>query len=129
MSDDAEKQAVALAYDGSSAPTIVAEGDGELARQIIAIARENGVPLFENPQLLALLQQVGLGEEIPETLYLCVAQVIAFAYRIQGKFPPGWRAPAEDDDGREIIEPDPSSSWGQHSDDRTPPPFGHLPYE
>ncbi len=95
-SEESERQAVALAYDGSRAPTVTAEGSGELAEQIIAIAREHGVPLFENAQLLALLQQVGLGEEIPETLYLCVAQVIAFAYRIQGKFPPGWRAPEDE---------------------------------
>lgn len=93
MNDDADKQAVALAYDGHGAPKVTAEGSGELAEQIIAIAREHGVPLFENPQLLALLQQVGLGEEIPETLYLCIAQVIAFAYRIQGKFPVNWQDP------------------------------------
>jgi flagellar biosynthesis protein len=93
--DHGERQAVALAYDGQRAPTVTAEGSGELADQIIAIAREHGIPLFENPQLLTLLQQVGLGEEIPETLYLCIAQVIAFAYRIQGKFPADWRADRE----------------------------------
>ncbi|MDB6062964.1 MAG: flagellar biosynthesis protein FlhB [Verrucomicrobiaceae bacterium] len=92
-----ERQAVALSYDGKRAPTVTAEGSGDLAEQIIAIAREHGVPLFENPQLLGLLQQVGLGEEIPETLYLCIAQVIAFAYRIQGKFPADWRAKNEED--------------------------------
>jgi flagellar biosynthesis protein len=91
---DSDKQAVALAYDGAHAPTITAAGSGELAEQIIALARAHGVPLFENPQLLTLLQDIGLGEEIPETLYLCIAQVIAFAYRIQGKFPQGWTAPA-----------------------------------
>ena len=92
---DSEKQAVALAYDGQRAPTVTAEGSGELAEQIIAIAREHGIPLFENPQLLTLLQQVGLGEEIPETLYLCIAQVIAFAYKIQGKAPAGWQPPSD----------------------------------
>ncbi len=106
MSDESERQAVALAYDGSRAPTITAEGSGDLAEQIIAIAREHGVPLFENAQLLTLLQQVGLGEEIPETLYLCVAQVIAFAYRIQGKFPPGWQPPPDQGplDPRTLLE-------------------------
>lgn len=93
---DSEKQAVALTYDGQRAPTVTAEGSGELAEQIIAVARAHGVPLFENPQLLTLLQQVGLGEEIPETLYLCIAQVIAFAYKIQGKFPADWQPPAND---------------------------------
>ena len=103
--DDDVKQAVALAYDGQRAPTVTAEGSGELAEQIIAIAREHGVPLFENPQLLALLQQVGLGEEIPETLYLCIAQVIAFAYKIQGKFPKGWQPPADDNDATALLPP------------------------
>lgn len=103
MSDslDPEKHAVALSYDGSRAPTVSAEGSGDLAEQIIAIAREHGVPLFENPQLLALLQEIGLGEEIPETLYLCIAQVIAFAYKIQGKTPEGWTPPAEGEDRNE----------------------------
>lgn len=96
MSDEAEKQAVALAYDGARAPVVTAEGSGDIAEQIIAIAREHGVPLFENSQLLALLQEIGLGEEIPETLYLCIAQVIAFAYKIQGKTPAGWQAPGDD---------------------------------
>lgn len=86
-----EKLAVALSYDGKRAPTVSAEGSGDLAEQIIALARQHGVPLFENAPLLALLQEVGLGEEIPETLYLCIAQVMAFAFRIQGKTPEGWQ--------------------------------------
>ena len=87
-----EKHAVALRYDGKRAPVVSAEGSGDIAEQIIALARAHGVPLFENAPLLALLQEVGLGEEIPETLYLCIAQVIAFAYKIQGKTPEGWQA-------------------------------------
>ncbi len=90
MSD--EKRAVALRYDGKRAPVVSAEGSGDIAEQIIALARAHGVPLFENAPLLALLQEVGLDEEIPETLYLCIAQVIAFAYKIQGKTPEGWQA-------------------------------------
>lgn len=85
-----EKQAVALFYDGLNAPSVSAAGSGELAQEIIAIAREHGVPLFENAELLRLLMDIGVGEEIPETLYLCIAQVIAFAYKLQGKVPPGY---------------------------------------
>ena len=92
--DTIDKKAVALFYDGQSAPTVTAEGSGELAEQIIELARQHGIPLFENEQLLKLLAEIGVGEEIPETLYLCIAQVIAFAYKIQGKFPEGWD-PAE----------------------------------
>ena len=86
-----EKQAVALFYDGLNAPSVTASGSGELAEEIIAIAREHGVPLFENAELLKLLMSIGVGDEIPETLYLCIAQIIAFAYRIQGKVPDNWQ--------------------------------------
>lgn len=87
--DDINK-AVALSYDGSNAPTVTATGEDDIAEQILAIARESEVPIFENPELLRLLACLNLGDEIPETLYLCIAQIIAFAYRIQGKVPEGW---------------------------------------
>lgn len=89
MTDEASRPrgAIALSYDGARAPTVSAEGYGELAEEIVALAREHGVPLFENGHLLTLLQEVGLGEEIPETLYVCIAQIIAFAYHLQGKSP------------------------------------------
>ncbi len=61
--------------------------------EIIALAREHGVPLLENAELAALLAQLDLGDEIPETLYRCVAQIIAFAYRLRGRFPRDWNAP------------------------------------
>lgn len=93
MNNEVDKKAVALFYDGQSAPAVTAAGSGDLAEQIIEIARQNGVPLFENEELLKLLMTVGVGEEIPETLYLCIAQVIAFAYKIQGKFPEEWENP------------------------------------
>ena len=70
---------------------MTAAGSGALAEEIIAIAREHGVPLFENAELLRLLMDIGVGDELPETLYLCIAQVIAFAYKIQGKVPQGWQ--------------------------------------
>lgn len=80
-----DKKAVALHYDGASAPTITATGTGDIAQQIIDLAREHEVPLFENHELIKLLVDIDLGEEIPETLYLCIAQIIAFTYKIQGK--------------------------------------------
>ena len=86
-----ERQAAALFYDGKNAPIISAAGTGDIADQIIAIAREHEIPLFENAELLKLLTTIGVGEEIPETLYLCIAQVIAFAYKIQRKFPEDWQ--------------------------------------
>lgn len=80
-------QAVALFYDGKSTPTVTATGEHDIADQIIAIAREHGVPLYENPELVNVLAQLELGESIPEALYLAIAEIIAFAYYIQGKTP------------------------------------------
>jgi flagellar biosynthesis protein len=79
--------AVALQYDGESAPRVTAKGRDHLADQIIQLARQHGVPLQENEPLASMLAKVELGEEIPETLYLAVAQVIAFAYHLSGKIP------------------------------------------
>ncbi|HHJ16465.1 MAG TPA: hypothetical protein ENJ80_07185 [Gammaproteobacteria bacterium] len=79
--------AVALQYDGERAPRVTASGHDAVAEQIIALAREHGIPMQENEPLAALLSHVELGEEIPEALYLAVAQVIAFAYHLSGKTP------------------------------------------
>lgn len=103
--NDPDKKAVALQYDGRNAPTVTASAEGDLAAQIIALAREHGIPLFENEPLLNLLKDIGLGEEIPETLYLCIAQVIAFAYKIQGKFPEGWE-PDTDSPQHPLLPPE-----------------------
>lgn len=82
------RRAVALHYDGKRAPTVLASGAGEVARQILAIAESHHIPLHEDPELIQLLSQLHLGEEIPETLYHAIAQVIAFAYYLSGKMPP-----------------------------------------
>lgn len=82
-----QPQAIALYYDGENTPVVTATGECDIAEQIIAIAREHGVPLYENPQLVYVLTQLELGESIPEALYLAIAEIIAFAYYIQGKKP------------------------------------------
>lgn len=79
--------AVALHYDGSNAPKVTAKGSGDVAEQIIALAKEHGIPLQKNKPLVELLSQLDLGDEIPEALYLAVAEIIAFAYMLNGKVP------------------------------------------
>ena len=79
--------AVALHYDEVTAPRVVAKGTDEIAQKILEIARRHQVPLQENKELVQLLSKVGLGEQIPEMLYLAVAEVIAFAYYLRGKVP------------------------------------------
>ncbi len=81
-------QAVALRYSGKdSAPRVTAKGSGELAEQIIKLAKEHDIPIQEDQQLLQLLAQIKLGDEIPELLYVAVAEVLAFAYYVSGRIP------------------------------------------
>lgn len=77
--------AVALHYGGKGAPRVVAKGSSEVARHIIATAKQHGVPLEEDPALVAVLAQVDLGREVPRELYMAVAQVLAFAWQASGK--------------------------------------------
>jgi flagellar biosynthesis protein len=83
--------AVALQYDGTGAPTVVATGRGEIARRILERARACGVPLREDPELVAVLATVDLGRQIPEPLYRAVAEVIAFAWALRGRRPEDFR--------------------------------------
>lgn len=84
---DQPQKAVALYYDGDNPPVVSATGESDIAEQIIALAREYGVPLYENAELVSVLATLELGEAIPEALYLAIAEIIAFAYYIQGKRP------------------------------------------
>ncbi len=77
--------AVALHYDGTSAPRVMAKGRGETAEKILALAEEHDVPLYTDPQLVKVLGHIPLGEEIPRELYVAVAEVIAFAYWLSGR--------------------------------------------
>ena len=87
MSLNKPLKAIALQYDGENAPIVTASGEGDIAEEIIRIAKENGVPLQEDMMLAALLSELELGEEIPPLLYRVVAEVIAYAYIISGKVP------------------------------------------
>lgn len=87
MSEQTPTLAVALHYDGETAPRVTAKGAGDVAEQILAIAREHDVPLQDNPELVKLLSKIELGDQIPEALYVAVAEVIAFAYMLKGKVP------------------------------------------
>ncbi|MDL0430045.1 EscU/YscU/HrcU family type III secretion system export apparatus switch protein [Marinobacter sp. TBZ242] len=81
------RAAIALKYDGEKAPTISATGTRELAEEIIRIAREHDVPLYENAELASILARLSLNEEIPESLYRVIAEILAFAFHIRGLTP------------------------------------------
>ncbi|WP_027857814.1 EscU/YscU/HrcU family type III secretion system export apparatus switch protein [Marinobacterium jannaschii] len=84
------KKAVALSYKHQQqrAPLVVAKGQGEIAEQIIRLAEENEIFLHHSPELVEVLVRLELGEEIPESLYLAIAEVIAFAYGLKSQTTP-----------------------------------------
>lgn len=95
------QRAVALKYqqyEGSSSngsanassPKITAKGHGSVAEEIIALAEQHGVLVHKDDELSKLLGQLDLGQEIPEGLYHVIAELIAFSYVLQGKFPSTW---------------------------------------
>lgn len=77
------QKAVALKYDYKAAPRVSAKGSGLLANKIMAVAKENDVLLHQSPELVEMLSTLELGEEIPEALYLAVAEIIAFAHSLK----------------------------------------------
>jgi len=78
------KLAVALEYDRTGAPRVVAKGKGALGEKIIEVAKANDVPIEENEVLAGALSNVELGDEIPPELYRAVAEVLVFVLRLSG---------------------------------------------
>jgi flagellar biosynthesis protein len=78
------QKAVALAYDPERhrAPQVVGKGLGRLADVIIDIARRSGVAIHEDADLVGFLLALDIGEEIPEELYVAVAEILAFIYQL-----------------------------------------------
>lgn len=79
---------MALRYDKNRAasPEVVASGKGKIAEKIIAAAREAGIFIKEDPDLLELLARVPVGQEIPMELYQAVAELLVFVYRVNKRY-------------------------------------------
>ncbi|MCQ2958093.1 MAG: EscU/YscU/HrcU family type III secretion system export apparatus switch protein, partial [Candidatus Gastranaerophilales bacterium] len=78
--------AVALKYDQTEmqAPRLIAKGTELIAKKIIEIAREHGIPVIENPPVArALFRLVELNREIPPELYKAVAEILLFVYNLR----------------------------------------------
>lgn len=91
MSEEAAPQkrqkVVALKYDREkqSAPRIIAKGQGGVAEKILETARENGIPLYKDPELVEILAQLDVGLDIQPELYQAVAEVLIFIYKANQK--------------------------------------------
>ncbi len=82
------RRAAALAYEATdasagAAPRVIAKGQGLIADEIIERARAAGVPIHESRELVALLMQLDLDTQIPPALYVAVAEVLAWVYRLE----------------------------------------------
>ncbi len=79
--------AAALQYDPLKAapPVVLASGKGRVAEEIVRIARERGIPLFEDAALANALSRLELNESIPPELYAVVAEVLVFVYRLDAR--------------------------------------------
>ena len=73
----------ALRYDHPKdrSPKLVARGDGHVAEHILALAREHGIPVHEDRELVDTLARLDLEEDIPDEVYQVVAEILAFLYR------------------------------------------------
>jgi len=76
------KKAVALKYDPlkSRSPTIAAKGEGTIAEKIIELAKQHGVAIREDADLVNVLSKFDVEQEIPEELYQVVAEILVFVY-------------------------------------------------
>jgi FlhB-like protein len=91
--NDKEKEkrqhVVALRYDAQQdqSPRVVAKGAGYVAERILEVAREHGIHVHEDPDMVAVLSKLDIDAPIPENLYRAVAEVLAFVYRINQRVP------------------------------------------
>jgi flagellar biosynthetic protein FlhB len=86
--------AVAIEYqDGMKAPRVLAKGPYRVAERIVKLARENRIPVIRNIALArAIYKTIEIGQEISPDLYLAMAEVLAYVYKLRGKFPAGMTA-------------------------------------
>lgn len=82
-----DKTAIALRYkqEEDNAPVVVAAGEGWLAKKIMEIAKEEGISVFEDKDLVDSLKLLKIGEEIPVELYEAVASIMAFVFSVDAK--------------------------------------------
>lgn len=92
------QKAVALQYDAAKreAPEVVATGCGRIAEKIIELAEAHGVYIKQDPDLVEVLSKLDIGETIPPELYVVIAEILAFVYRVNARKRPSHTPPSSD---------------------------------
>ena len=85
MAEEQRPKAAALRYDKGkdSAPRLVAKGQGHIAAKILQLAKDNQIPVHEDPALIEILSKMNLEEQIPGDCYRVVAEILAWIYKSQ----------------------------------------------
>jgi flagellar biosynthesis protein len=80
--------AAALHWDpvSNEPPEVMAVGRGITAETIVQIAKERGIPIYEDPGLVEALARLDVSDYIPRELYAVVAEVLAYVYRIDSAY-------------------------------------------
>ena len=84
-----KRSAVSLKYNSrvNKSPLVTAKGKGLVADKIILLAKENNIPIKEDPDLVQLLSEVDLNSEIPASLYKVVAELLSLVYKLNSEYP------------------------------------------
>ena len=81
-------QAAVIKYDEETGklPTVVAQGKGHVAQQIIELAQKNNIHMQEDSALVANLLDMDLGDNIPPQLYSVMAEILLLIEEIENSY-------------------------------------------
>ncbi len=79
--------AVALGYEKekNNAPVVLAKGQGDIAKKIVELAKENNIEIKQDADLLQILKAVDINQEIPVEAFAAVAEIISYIYKQNAK--------------------------------------------
>ncbi|MCM3574107.1 EscU/YscU/HrcU family type III secretion system export apparatus switch protein [Mesobacillus subterraneus] len=80
--------AAVIKYDDNTgkSPTVVAQGNGAVAQQIIELAKKNNVHLQEDSSLLQNLLDIDLGDSVPPQLYGVIAEIFILLEELEKNY-------------------------------------------
>jgi flagellar biosynthesis protein len=90
MKTHPDTKVATLSYKGRQTPIISALGESEQALEILKLAREHDIPLYEDADLVNILSRLDVGQAIPPELYEWVASILAFSFFARNEVPEGF---------------------------------------
>ncbi len=80
--------AAVIKYDTNQdvAPTVIAQGSGQVAKKIMELAKQNNIQIQEDESLISTLLNIDLGESVPPQLYAAIAEILILLEEIEKKY-------------------------------------------